>query len=316
MVNPDIGDQSQVGPMQTVNIRRPQIRYTYLMGNGLTLSASVESMSTGAEYCASPATNSTVAATSSCVGTATLAPSSIATDGSDDLDIGGNGNGGIVNLPSFNTGIAWDQPWGHLMGRVGVGRSELRNNTATSIIGGGGTIGNNITQTHWAIEGGAMINTWGQDQWRGLVNYSNGLSTYDSDMGNGTYDMIVNGQTGQVSAIRELELNTSYIHRFNPNWRSTAEFGVGFFNKPGAAGAWSNCAVGATMATCLSGGSNAAQLSNVEKRHIQSSVSVTYSPVPGQMDISLEMDYYDRQTQATGTGTAGWTQRLGFNFYW
>ena len=27
---PDIGDQNQVGPMQTVNIRRPQIRYTYL----------------------------------------------------------------------------------------------------------------------------------------------------------------------------------------------------------------------------------------------------------------------------------------------
>ena len=47
-----------------------------------------------------------------------------------------------------------------------------------------------------------------------------------------------------------------------------------------------------------------------------SAVSLTYSPVPGQVDIALEMDYYDRQVQASGTGTAGWTQRLGFNFYW
>ena len=39
---PDIGDQNQVGPMQTVNIRRPQIRYTYLVGNGISLSGSLE----------------------------------------------------------------------------------------------------------------------------------------------------------------------------------------------------------------------------------------------------------------------------------
>ena len=39
---PDIGDQNQVGPMQTVNIRRPQIRYTYLVGNGISVSGSLE----------------------------------------------------------------------------------------------------------------------------------------------------------------------------------------------------------------------------------------------------------------------------------
>jgi len=309
-VNPDIGDQAQVGPMQTVNIRRPQIRYTYLMGNGITLSASVEEMNTGAEYCAAP-----TSAATTCIGSATAASASIVTDGSDNLDINGSGDGGVVNLPSFNTGIAWDQPWGHLMGRVGVGRSELRGVSTTPIFAGN-TTANNVTQTHWAIEGGAMINTWGQDQWRGLVNYSSGLATYDSDMGNGTYDMIINGQTGQVSAIRELALNTSYIHRFNPNWRTTATFGIGFFNKPGAASGWSNCANNGAVGTCASGGTTAAQLTSVEKRHLMSAVSLTYSPVPGQVDIALEMDYYDRQVQASGTGTAGWTQRLGFNFYW
>src|ERR1700722_11868677 len=65
-VNPDIGDQAQVGPMQTVNIRRPQIRYTYLAGNGITLSGSLESMNTGAQYCQ----NTT---TTTCIGTAGVA---------------------------------------------------------------------------------------------------------------------------------------------------------------------------------------------------------------------------------------------------
>jgi hypothetical protein len=275
-------------------------------------------MATGAAYCA----NTTSA---SCIGgSTTFAPAAIATDGSDNLDVGGSGDGGIVNLPSFNTGISWDQPWGHLMARVGVGRSELRGTNASTLGNSAlpaGTVAtqnfsNNVTQWHWAVEGGAMINTWGQDQWRGQVSYSHGLSTYQSDLGNGTYDMIINGQTGQVSSINELGLNTSYIHRFNPNWRATAEFGIGFFSKPSAAGGLTNCADSGTTSACVSGGATAAQLASVEKRHIQSSVSVTYSPVPGQVDIVTELDYYDRQVQASGTGGAGWTQRLGFNFYW
>ena len=310
LTNPDIGDQAQVGPLQTVNIRRPQIRYTYLMGNGITLSGSLESMNTGAAYCAAP-----TSAASTCIGTATAAAVGIVTDGSDNLDVGGSGNGSLSNFPSFNTGASWDQPWGHIMGRVGVGRSMLRNVSSPTIFGGN-NFQNNVKQWHWSIEGGVMLNTFGQDQWRGLINYSNGLSTYMSDMGNGTYDMLINGQTGQVSAITELALNTSYIHRFNPNWRTTAEFGIGFFNKPDAADGWGNCANNVSVSACVPGGANAAQLASVEKRHLQSAVSLTYSPVPGQVDFVAELDYYDRQVQATGTGGAGWTQRLGVNFYW
>ena len=308
-INPDIGGgQSQPGSMQTVNIRRPQIRYTYLVGNGLTVSGSLESMNTGAEYCIA-------SATSTCIGTAGLAPGAIATDGSDNTDVGGSGDGGVMNLPSFNTGIAFDQPWGHVMTRVGVGRSELRGSNATPLFGAT-NFENNVKQWHWAVEGGVMINTWGQDQWRGIVNYSHGLSTYQSDMGNGTYDMLINGQTGKVSAITELGMNTSYIHRFSPNWRMSAEAGVGFFNKPSAAGAFGNCANNGVVSACVSGGANSAQLASVEKRHIQSALSVTYSPIPGQVDISLEGDYFDRRVQASGTGGHAWGQYLTFNFYW
>jgi hypothetical protein len=257
---PDIGDQNQVGPLQTVNIRRPQIRYTYLVGNGITLSGSLESMASGAQYCQATAT-------ATCIGTASLAPAAITSTGSTNADVA---NGGLVNLPSFNTGIAWDQPWGHLMGRVGVGRSEIRNATPVALLGGNNQA-NNFTQWNWAVEGGIMVNTWGQDQWRGLVNYSHGLSTYMSDMAAGTTDLLINGQTGQVSSINELALTTNYIHRFNPNWRMSGAFGIGFFSKPDAARGWSNCSTNGTVGggpSLCAGGATAAQLASIEKRHI------------------------------------------------
>ena len=304
---PDIGDQNQVGPMQTVNIRRPQIRYTYLMGNGISLSGSLESMNSGSLYCESTATTT-------CVGNSTLAAGALASNGSDNTDVGA---GGLTNLPSFNFGGAWDQPWGHLMGRVGVGRSEVRNATTTAIFGGNNQA-NNITQWNWAIEGGVMVNTFGQDQWRGLVNYSHGLSTYMSDMPAGTVDMVINGQNGKVSSLNELTLSTSYIHRFNPNWRMSGDFGIGFFNKPSAASGWGNCATatGGAIGTCAAGGAAAAQLASIERRHIFSGASLTYSPVPGQIDIKVELDYYDRQVQASNTGASAWAQNLSVAFYW
>jgi hypothetical protein len=310
LIAPDIGDQSQVGPLQTVNIRRPQIRYTYLVGNGISLSGSLESMNTGAVFCAAP-----TSAATTCIGTATAAPAAIASSGSDNADTPA---GGLNNLPSFNFGGAWDQPWGHLMARVGVGRSELRNETSPAVLGGNNLV-NNTKQWHWAVEGGVMVNTWGQDQWRGLVNYSHGLSTYLSDMPAGTTDMVINGQTGKVSSINELTFSTSYIHRFSPNWRAVGAFGIGFFNKPAAASGWNNCStsgsVGAGPSLCA-GGATAAQLTSIEKRHIFSGAAVTYSPVPGQIDIKVELDYYDRQVQASNTGSAGWAQNLSFAFYW
>jgi hypothetical protein len=136
-------------------------------------------------------------------------------------------------------------------------------------------------------------------------------------MAAGTTDMIINGQNGQVSSINELALTTNYIHRFNPNWRMSGAFGIGFFNKPDAARGFGNCATnGGAIAGCVSGGSSAAQLASVEKRHIFSGVSVTYSPVPGMVDIKAELDYYDRKVQASNTGATAWAQNVSIAFYW
>ncbi|HKT17867.1 MAG TPA: porin [Stellaceae bacterium] len=278
-INPDIGDQNQVGPLQTRNIRRPQIRYTYLVGNGLSLSASLE-------------TNTYTNLTGN--NTTTLGP--IAEDSTD--------TGGITNYPSFNAGVAWDQPWGHLMARVGVAEDEIRSTTNTVLVQGSTNL--NKRKTAWAIEGGVMINTFGQDQWRGLVVYSQGADTYLTDMG---AMGLLNTQTGTLDLVHELAFNTSYIHRFSPNWRATAEFGIGFFNKPGNApnsGAFLNVANGTT----------GAGLAGLEKRHLESGLSVTYSPVPGKVDFGLEWDHWERWVQAADTSGHSNIYSAKVAFFW
>ncbi len=274
MFNPDIGDQSQIGPLQTRNIRRPQVRYTYLAGNGLSLSASLE-------------TNTYT----NLVGSSSAVP--LAEDSTD--------TGGVTNYPSFNTGIGWSQPWGHLMGRVGVAEDEIRATTGTTSIAG--TTNLNMKKFGWAIVGGAMINTWGQDQWRGLVTYSSGADTFLTDMGANAF---VNTTTGSMNAFKELALNTSYKHVFSPNWRATAQFGIGFFNKPSNTAGFSNVA----------SGTSAAGLASFEKRHLQSALSVTYSPVPGKVDIGIEWDHWDRWVQASNTSGNGNRYGLHMFFYW
>jgi hypothetical protein len=209
--------------------------------------------------------------------------------------------GGVTNYPSFNAGVAWSQPWGHLAARVGVAEDEMRSTTGGTSIQGSTNI--NKKKTGWAVMAGAMINTWGQDQWRGQVVYAAGADTYLTDMGD---NALVNTNTGAMELIKELALNTSYIHRFSPNWRATAEFGIGFFNKPSSASTLTNVANGTT----------AAGLASIEKRHLQSALSVTYSPVPGRVDIGIEWDHFDRWVQASDT--SGTANRYGAHifFYW
>ena len=184
-----VSDQSQVGPLLTAQIRRPQIRYTYLAGNGVTISASLEADTYNNIYGSGHAGGPYTA---------------------DNTDIGG-----IKNYPSFNTGIAWTQPWGHLMGRVGFAEDEIRSaNFGTHGPLVPGTSGNNLKKFGWAVEGGAMLNTWGHDQWRGLVVYDSGANTYLSDMGP---EAFVNTAAGTMDLIKEVALNTSYYHVFPPN---------------------------------------------------------------------------------------------------
>lgn len=305
-LNPsDIGDPSITGYITTANVRVPQIRYTYLVGNGITLQASLESMVSGAIGLVK--------------NTGAMTTGSVTQFASDNLD-----PGGIVNLPTFNFGASWDQPWGHIMGRFGFQRDEFRNSTgANSIINGAlglnGTSNgaNNLTQFAWAIETGAAINTFGQDQWKILLNYSNGAPNYLTDLSpTNAGGFFVNGFTGQKDTINEFAFNTSYTHRFNPNWRTTAEFGMGFFSKPSGAAGLTNCANNGVTATCVPGGATAAQLAGLEKTHLNSALSATWALMPGMVEFTAEWDHWERWVQASSTNSRSNKYGVTFNFYW
>jgi len=293
---PDVSDSGlNPGQVNTANIRQPQIRYTYLAGNGVALSASLETQQSGTLYIAA-GTVATAAATSATV-------SSFVSDNTD--------TGGIVNLPSFNTGVAWDQPWGHLMARVGVSRNEVRNTQGiVSILGPAGTNNNganNIKKWGFAVETGGYLNTWGQDQWKWLINYSKGVANYSTDLSaTSGGNMFCNGYTGSCQLISDLGISTSYTHRFNSNWRSTAAFGMGFFSKPSNAAGLTNVAAGTVNA----------QLASLEKRHLTSQLNVVYSPLPGMIDIYMEWDHAERWVQASNTAGRTNKESVGFNFFW
>ena len=306
----DVGDPNQMGFVTTSNVRQPQIRYTYLAGNGITLSGSLEAHPDGAKYLTP--NSSTVATTATIMTSAAIG--SFTSDNTD--------TGGVTNLPSFNTGIAWDQPWGHLMARAGVAQVEIRNATSgTQIMGttcapatatctNTGT--NNLTKWGWAAETGFALNTWGQDQWKGLVNYTVGTGNWDSDLGSAGGEAFINGYTGQFSLTKELAIETSYTHRFNPNWRMTAEVGVGFYNKPSsAAGLTNTCGTG--PATC---NNTAAQLASIEKRHLASHLVGVWAPLPGLFEITAAWTHWERTVQASSTWGQSNSYSLQAAFYW
>jgi Porin subfamily len=296
---PDVSDSGfDPGYMNTANIRQPQIRYTYLAGSGVSLSASMEMQESGTFY----------------LGTgATMTAAGVSSFASDNTDIGG-----IVNLPSFNAGVAWDQPWGHLMARVGVNRNEIRNTlSGVSILtpnnvsaSGLATGNNNIKKWGWAAETGGYLNTWGQDQWKWLINYSKGVANYSTDLSsNNTGSMFCNGYSGSCKLIDNLAFATNYTHRFNPNWRSTAAFGYSLFSKPSNTAGLTNTATG-------TGGATAAQLAAFEKNHLASQLNLVWSPLPGITDIYLEWDHYDRWVQASNTSATSNVYSVTINVFW
>jgi hypothetical protein len=81
---------------------------------------------------------------------------------------------------------------------------------------------------------------------------------------------------------------------------------MGFFSKPSNA---------ANLSAIPSATGNA-PLAGIEKRHLQSSLSVTYTPVPGRIDIGIEWDHWDRWVQVANTTGTGNRYGAHVYFYW
>ena len=118
-------------------------------------------------------------------------------------------------------------------------------------------------ETGLAVEAGGYFNTWGQDQWKGFINYSDGRRQLFRPTCRRT--MWATCSATATPAVRPdprigRRLPTYYIHRFSPIGGPRRTFGIGFFGKPSAA----------TGLTNVNSGGTAAQLASFEKRHLDS----------------------------------------------
>ena len=183
-----------VGILNTTNARRPQFRYTWLGGNGLTIAGSAEQTTYVGNVAATSATNGAALGT-------------LINNGSSAT--GANGYG---NWPAFVQAAQWSQPWGHVKLAVGEEIDEVRNVAGIHTQNGG-----------YALTLTGHLNTWGKDALRGGFVYDNGAANFSSEMTNG--GELYNIGTGARTAQKEWAGYANYEHFFNGQWRANASGG-------------------------------------------------------------------------------------------
>jgi hypothetical protein len=188
------------GVIQSGIRRHPQIRYTWLAGNGISVAGSAEL----------PTYN---AAVGSAIGIGTTGAGINTSTGV----FSPNETTSISQTPHFVGAVEWDQPWGHVKASAMAGINGYRAAGATS-----NTAVNHET-SQWALRLGGHLNTWGKDALRGGVWYNEGGSDYSDDMFEG--GELYNSSTGAHTSMKEWAAYGTYEHFFNGQWRGNVSLG-------------------------------------------------------------------------------------------
>ncbi len=192
---PDIADpNADAGMIQGGIVRKPQIRYTWLGGNGLTVAGSLEM----------PSYNSALG--NSFGDALNTAGSTLAIHSTNDT-----ATGGYQNWPRLVVAPEWDQPWGHVRFAAVVGDNQFRSTTT------------NHESAEYAFGLTGHLNTWGKDALRGGVRYNNGAADYADDMFQG--GELYNDTTGESAVVRMLSAYANYEHFFTRQWRANGTVG-------------------------------------------------------------------------------------------
>ncbi|MDE2229099.1 MAG: porin [Alphaproteobacteria bacterium] len=187
-----------VGMMDTFNVRRPQVRYTWLAGNGLSVAGSVEEPSFPLGVSASVGSDTAAALT-----TVSL-----------------NGTSVYYNWPRFVAAAEWDQPWGHLKFAAAGGVDDTRE---ANVLAGGSTSTPNRQIGDGAFSLSGHLNTWGKDALRGGVEYNYGAADFDSWITQGSW--VEDTSTGVVRLQKAWSIYANYEHFFTGQWRANASLG-------------------------------------------------------------------------------------------
>jgi len=295
-------------PMTTINGRVPQIRYTFLAANGLSLAGSIEMPITYYNIEGSPNNSNDLGTTPPLFGSTLGNP---------------GGLGGVQDVPAFVGVGEWDQPWGHVAFHVAMQDLQVRNNPAVSV-------GNNISKFGYALYPSGHLNTWGKDRLGGGAVYSHGAANYGpSNDTPGTGEGIIFGSPipsvtncavlssaatafpptlskavggCNVSLANTWGIYANYLHYWTDTLRSDIDAGYEHTSRPSATN------IGA-------GNWTLAQLSTLENFAYATHLNLIWSPVPGAISLTVEWDYFRRSMFGQAAGD---TNQLGFQakFFW
>ncbi len=223
---PDLADAGLDAGMRTsTNVHKPQIRYTWLAGNGITIAGSLEQPTHVTQG----------------VYTANGSAAAAWTEDNNGLIPGTS----IVSIPDAGLSGQWDQPWGHVRftGMYHDAKVDNLGSFGTTAAGTYGNLavgqGNPFTsgQNGFRHENAGYIlslsghlNTWGKDALRGIVAYDSGFSVADGPYN--SYDYIL-GPNGMNKAQKAWNVDVSYEHFFTSQWRANLSGGYMKFTTGG-----------------------------------------------------------------------------------
>jgi hypothetical protein len=186
-------------------VHKPQVRYTYLAGNGLTIAASAE-MPTSTDMTIYTANGATAATT-------------FTTDNS-----GVVAGYGIIQIPDLAAAVQWDQPWGHVRFAGMYHDSYIDNSTANLFTTGQNSYKNDVAGYFMMLSG--HVNTWGKDALRGDVAYDVGVAEA-ANTSFGTDRVLGPGGFAMIEKAWIADLN--YEHFFTSQWRGNVSAGLSKF---------------------------------------------------------------------------------------
>ncbi len=255
---------------------QPQIRYTYLLPNGMSVAGSIEQYESAGLF--SPAAT----------GAGVVAWNN--------FDLPGMSQ----RFPGFTTTARIDQPWGHVAFHIGIAQERMQNlssGAAAGLLGPSLPVGQHIARWGYMLALTGHINTIGRDKITYDVDYGQGAAQFNGALSHVETQweegLICSATSAAPSSSytcsqpRVMGGEIGYSHWWNDTWRSGIEFGYDQESRPSSTDDW-------TAANLDTG---------VEHHHESAHVNILWTPVP-PVQFGLEYHFYRRDV---------WSGAHGFN---
>ena len=275
----------QAGAFDAVGTyRQTQIRYTWLLPDGISAAGSIESAMSGGTFMVTP-------------GVANLNWNDF------------NAPGISQSVPAATGTVRMDQPWGHAKLGLAVMQERFDSNGAAFAGLPGGT---HFKRWGYQIQASGHLNTFGKDQAQWELGYGQGAAQYSgplelAQLGGNWEEGLVCGATVISAAPKSFACSQprvlggylGYTHFWNDQWRSGITAGYDQESRPNGAGLFTSPAALGGVSTA-NGNVN---LAGLEHRHYSAGASLFWTPVAG-VQFGSSFFWYRREVWSGARGTA------------